>query len=46
MKHINKDINPTGLNGRRAFLSKAWKLLGLVALGELDLFYPESFKNR
>jgi Rieske Fe-S protein len=38
MKQIRKDINISALNGRRAFLSKAWKLLGIVALGELVFF--------
>jgi len=38
MKHIKKDINTTEFSGRRAFLSKTMKILGLVAFGELALF--------
>jgi cytochrome b6-f complex iron-sulfur subunit len=38
MKQIKKEHNTIELKGRRAFLSKSMKILGLVALGELAFF--------
>jgi cytochrome b6-f complex iron-sulfur subunit len=37
MADINK-IKPTGKTGRREFFSQVWRILGLVALGELVFF--------
>jgi cytochrome b6-f complex iron-sulfur subunit len=42
MKDFKKDINSSG---RREFLSKLWKILGLVALGEL-VFFTINLLNR